>query len=246
MAEQNDTGEFTSGESPTAPSIAPPKQVRYRVYSMVRRVQTRTARATSPTRHRFKQYLFNGTSSTTRRLVRNRPVEISSEELEQNLDELRAKWEVGMLEVRTMDGRVLNLNDFSVGPSRAPAPLPHPPLDSANNDTPAGYPLPGQPGGVSVMDPAADRAARELAEKKAKEAELSGADLVQGTGASFDDPALSNESEEADGGQDEQESDEESGDEGSEDEGSNEPVAEGQEQGQQVTSGKRKSKKKGR
>jgi hypothetical protein len=242
MAEQNDTGEFSSGEATTSPSVAPPKQVRYRVFSMVRRVQTRTARATSPTRHRFKQYLFQGTDSHTRRLVRSRPIEISAEDLEKNLAELREKWKGGILEVRTMDGRVLNLEDFSVGPSRLPAPLPHPPLDSANNDTPAGYPLPGQPGGVSQMDPAADRIARELAEKKAKEAEFSGASPVTESEGAFGDPALEREGEEVDGGEDEQESDEEHSGEGTEDEGSNEPVAEGQSQGQ-VTSGKRKKKK---
>lgn len=251
MAEQNETGAFSSGEAPTSPSAAPPPQVvRYRVVSMVRRVQTRTQRATSPGRHRFKQYLFQGTDSATRRLVRSRPIDISSADLEKNLEELRTKWRAGIIEVRTMDGRTLNLDDFSVGPERLAAPLPHPPLDSVNNDTPTGYSIPHYAGGVGQNDPAADRSAAALAEQKAKEAESAtgverpvteGGDL-----GSFEDPALGRESEESNGGENEQTSVDGQGGEGAEDQGSGESGAEGQSSSEQVTQPAGKHKKKGR
>ena len=138
------------------------------VHNMVRRIETRRARAASPRRHRFKQYLFGDPS---RRLVRSRPLAITRDELVKHIEELRRRRREGLIEVKTPDGRFLDLETLNIGRA-APVPQqPHPPLDSVENDRPAGVMASSMPGGMPYGDPAAARSAQKLGEEKLKEAE---------------------------------------------------------------------------
>lgn len=180
-------------ERDTLPSGVPPR-VFYQVVSTVRKPTTRMLRAASPVHHRLKQYLFNGSKTPTRRLVRNRAVVITEAELKLNLKELQDKCKAGILEVRTMSGRLVNLKDMSVAPEKPVPPLPHPPLDSVANDVPAGVHEPMFMGGATIIDPAADQVAAELAERKREEFEdlpSEGASNVSSEEqqAAFEDPA---------------------------------------------------------
>jgi hypothetical protein len=132
------------------------------VRSQVRRAATRTMRARSPSRHRFKQFLFGDPSY---RLVRNGERQVPSAKVLANLNELIDKETAGLLSVHFIDGRRLNLEFLKGGIVEVeapvlPAPLPNPPLDSAANDTPAGIPMstfidgtfPGDPTAVSTIE----------------------------------------------------------------------------------------------
>lgn len=136
---------------------------RFVVHSMVRRQKTRTARVKSPTRHRFKQYLFH---DPNKRLIRNRPLTISEEELKDNIEHLRERHEQGMIEVRTPDGRIVDLQSLKAGPARVQSPDPSFPLDSVEQDKNMGIDYPQYSGGAGHKDPAADRAAERIAASK--------------------------------------------------------------------------------
>lgn len=144
------------------------------VRSEVRRQNTRLQRMRSPTRHRFKQYLF---SDPSKRLIRRRPIVITAQAVVGNLDELITKERLGILGVFTPDGRRVNLKalkDHSgdvLGPRTAPVPLPHPPLDSAANDIPAGEAMPSYVDGTFLGDPAADRVLTRMIDEKEEEAD---------------------------------------------------------------------------
>jgi hypothetical protein len=67
---------------------------------------------------------------------------ITEEELRAHLEELRAKQKAHVLEVRTEDGRLVDL-DTLVAEAPAPLPMePHPVLDSVANDIPTGIQFP--------------------------------------------------------------------------------------------------------
>jgi hypothetical protein len=136
------------------------------VHSLVRRRQTRMKRWTSPTRHRFTQRVL----PEQRRLVRGRPLDISRQQLLDNLDDFQKKNELGFLEIRTKDGRLVNLVSLEMSKPKPPPPKPHPPMDSVERDAPSGLPLPQYIGGRSVADPVAGRAAAKLVEEKKEEA----------------------------------------------------------------------------
>lgn len=139
------------------------------VRNTVRAVETRLQRHMNcPSRPHFKQYLFNDPAC---RLVRSRPLKVARARVLANLEELIQKERFGILQVTTMDGRPLDLSTMTVAPAAPPAPQPHPPLDSASNDAPAGEHMPVIPGGIVHGDPAAQRAAAELAAEKTLEAE---------------------------------------------------------------------------
>lgn len=137
------------------------------IHSQVRRQATRLQRMRSPTRHRFTQRVL----SDQRRLVRGRPLKITREQLLANLDELQEKNRLGILEVKTMDGRAVDLTSLEAAKPKVAPPLPHPPLDSVANDKPSGYIAPQYIEGASQMDPAAKRTAERLAAEKKEEAE---------------------------------------------------------------------------
>lgn len=68
-----------------------------------------------------------------------------------DLEDLKKKAKMGVLEVRTSDGRLVDLSTMTAAPAPAVAPLPNPPLDSAANDIPAGQATPQFPGGKPVQ-----------------------------------------------------------------------------------------------
>jgi len=120
---------------------------KYAIHSTVRGRHNRTLRAQAPAHHRLKQYV--GQNQT--RLVRSRPLTISEEELLRDLEELKKKSLMGILEVRTLDGRKMDLETLAPLPAAPSSPLPNPPLDSAAKDTPAGQPMPNLPGGKPIQ-----------------------------------------------------------------------------------------------
>lgn len=143
------------------------------VVSQVRRVGTRTARATSPTRHRFKQYLFGNPSH---RLVRNRKLALHTSKVLANIDELILKEKQGILSVHHADGRRVNLLalkneefDDVFAAARPAAPQANFPLDSIANDTPSGIPFPIFVEGTWDGDPARERALKSMRADKAAE-----------------------------------------------------------------------------
>jgi hypothetical protein len=68
---------------------------------------------------------------------RARPVRVSEATLLKHLDEIKAKSALGLLEVRTSDGRMLDLNTLKVaGRATVPKPMPDFPADSVARDKP--------------------------------------------------------------------------------------------------------------
>lgn len=99
MPEENE--KTAAEETPTA---APP-QVTYQLCSVVRSRHNRTQRAALPVKPRRKQYVGDGMI----RLAHGRPTVITQDQLVKNLAEIKAKVAGHILEVRTMDGRLLDL-----------------------------------------------------------------------------------------------------------------------------------------
>lgn len=147
------------------------------VCSQVRKQSSRLLRKQQPGRQKFKQFLF---SDPSKRLLRARPLRITSTELVTYFDELYAKERAGILAVQTVDGRRLDLGALREGmlamKGRVPAvSLPTPPLDSIANDTPAGNEMPQFVDGTFVGDPAAERVLANLVEEKTAEGIRQGA-----------------------------------------------------------------------
>jgi len=117
----------------------------FAVHSMVRSRFNRTQRAQAPQHARFKQYV----GSEQRRLLRSRPLIIPEAHLKRDRNELLELQKTGIIEIRTLDGRLLDLNTLQIGPA-APAenPRPSPILDSVANDIPTGIPFPKLQGGT--------------------------------------------------------------------------------------------------
>lgn len=121
----------------------------FAVHSMVRSRFNRTQRATAPQHARFKQHV----GSDQRRLLRNRPLLITEDALKRDAAELLELQKTGLLEVRTLDGRPLDLETFQIGMAvPAENPRPSPILDSVANDIPTGIPFPKLPGGA-ILSP---------------------------------------------------------------------------------------------
>lgn len=110
----------------------------YYVHSVVRGRQNRAGRAQLGQRPRLKQFVGHEQV----RLVRGRPVVLTETQVRQNLEELRAKVAGHVLEVRTPDGRPVDLDTLTPAPRLPSPPLPHPPLDSIARDTPWGQYVP--------------------------------------------------------------------------------------------------------
>jgi hypothetical protein len=111
----------------------------YMIHSTSRSRHTRAARAALPQNPRMKQYV----GADQRRLIRGQPILVTEEVLKQNLEELRMKQANHMLEVRTRDGRLVDLETLVPAPIMPAPPGAHPPLDSVANDRnfkqPEGY-----------------------------------------------------------------------------------------------------------
>jgi len=87
------------------------------------------------------------------RVLRARPLEVSKEVLEKHLEELKTKQAMGHVEVRSADGRRVDLETLSpMGDVVASPSLPNVLLDSANNDKnqSVGEQIPQFPGGIPM------------------------------------------------------------------------------------------------
>lgn len=102
----------------------------FHVINTTRSIQNRTHRALQPQHARLKQYV--GTEQF--RSVRGRPLVVSEAWVLANIEELRTKNSLGIIEVRTADGRAVDLASMKPAAPAAPVPAPQFPLDSAAND----------------------------------------------------------------------------------------------------------------
>jgi hypothetical protein len=84
----------------------------------------------------MKQYV----GDDKRRLIRGQPILVTEEMVKKNLEELRAKHAQHMIEVRTRDGRLVDLQTLEAAPIGPVETKPHPLLDSVANDR--NFPLP--------------------------------------------------------------------------------------------------------
>lgn len=94
------------------------------VSSTVRSINTRLTRSLAPERARFKQFILGGST----RLVRNRPLMISDTQLKHYHEELEAKWQNGLIEVRegSPDGQVYKFEKKQRRKKSTPPPPPPP------------------------------------------------------------------------------------------------------------------------
>jgi hypothetical protein len=108
----------------------------------------RLQRFQAPKHGGLKQFIGGG----EHRIIRGSPLVISETTLMKHLVELRDKAEQGLLEVRTVDGRLVDLESFTAQPPLAPVPVPNRPLDSAARDKNQGVGefVPQFPGGVPI------------------------------------------------------------------------------------------------
>lgn len=95
----------------------------YRIVSMSKSRATRPHRRAGAARGETKQYVLGG----TRRLLPERDVMISHADLLAHRDELLDRSKRGLLEVRTNDGRRVNLTTLEVGTLPPPPTPPAPP-----------------------------------------------------------------------------------------------------------------------
>ena len=119
----------------------------YFVHNTSRSRFNRTQRAAAPEHGGHKQYIGG-----EHRLVRGRPVSLTPEMFDRHLEELKAKEKVGLITVTSPDGRPIDLETktFKTAAPVVP-PLPNKPLDSIQNDKPAGNFVPQMAGGLPEM-----------------------------------------------------------------------------------------------
>jgi hypothetical protein len=108
----------------------------YMIHNVARARHNRAFRAALPQNPRMKQYV----GDRVQRLVRGQPLVVSADMVRRNLQELREKNAKHILEVRTTDGRLVDLSTLEAAPPLAVEPKPHPRLDSLANDK--NFPLP--------------------------------------------------------------------------------------------------------
>lgn len=120
----------------------------YNVHNSTKDPALRTLRASRPTHDGHKQFI----TKAQIRLIRNRPVRLSEEQLLSNLAELKEKAAQGLLVVKTIDGRPVNLDTLTPGVKAVPADVrPNPPPDSVANDMQnVGIPMPRFQGGLAA------------------------------------------------------------------------------------------------
>ena len=117
----------------------------YAIHSTVRGQQTRIKRATQAKHNSLKQFV----GEKQRRLIRGRPLIFSEEDFMKSLPEIKEKAEMGILEVRTVGGELIDLETLQpIAAPPVPTPLPAPPLDSIARDAPWGEKVPPLPGDV--------------------------------------------------------------------------------------------------
>lgn len=102
----------------------------YVIHNVSRGRHNRRERAALPANPRMKQYV----GSQQQRLVRGQPLIVSEEMVKKNLEEIRAKHAAHILELRTRDGRLVDLKTLEAAPAAPVEPKAHPLLDSLAND----------------------------------------------------------------------------------------------------------------
>ena len=114
----------------------------YHVHNMSRALSTRAKRYTSPTHRGMVQFMAG------QRIIRGRPLVIDENTLLKNLDSLKSSETAGYIEVRTPDGRRVDLETLEPAAPPPAVPLPIIVPDSMNNDVPTGRPMPIYPDGA--------------------------------------------------------------------------------------------------
>jgi hypothetical protein len=131
-----------------ARELARSQPVKYFIHSTVRARHTRLKRMKAPVHAALLQHIGG------LRVRRKRPVPVTEEKLGEIIHELRKAHVDGRLELRTADGRIVDLH---TGEPQGPAPVPRPVAgalpDSAARDKPAGIPLPVYYGGAPLGVP---------------------------------------------------------------------------------------------
>lgn len=124
------------------------------IHNMTRHVRTRGHRQAAPVHHRRTLRILD----TQRRLVLGRPLAISEEDVQRNLQHLRDLEASGHIEIRSVEGARLRLDTLEFEAPPTMPPVPNVLLDSANNDPPKGKelhaidnsePLPTDPSGFA-------------------------------------------------------------------------------------------------
>lgn len=126
--------------------------IMYKVHNVAHGRHNRSQRAALPANPRMKQFIGN----TQMRVLPGRPVHLSQEQFEACLPELRDKVAACILEVRTLDGRVVNLDTLTAEAARVSPPLAKKRLDSVEYDKPAGVYIPphlGDDGALPMVMP---------------------------------------------------------------------------------------------
>ena len=119
----------------------------YVIHSVVRSVHHRTHRAKLPAALKRKQYVGDAQA----RLVPGERMLVDDVFVKRNLLELRQKHADRVLEVRTTDGRVVDLMTLEPGPAAPKVPLVNKRLDSVAHDKPTGQYIPPYVGDDSAM-----------------------------------------------------------------------------------------------
>lgn len=150
-------------------SVALSAEENFLLVNTTRARHTLAQRRSRPGRVRGKHYV----GDNSLRLVRQRPLMVTGDWVTRHLEELREKAAWGVLEVRTLDGRALDLESLSVGALPPDAPMPNFLPDSAENDKPHfGHDVEKFPGAQTIEKTM--KAQAELEEKiSAQEAQMS-------------------------------------------------------------------------
>jgi hypothetical protein len=106
----------------------------FQIHNVAHHPKTRLVRAAAPVHARHKQYILK----TQRRLIPNRPIAVTEDELTENLEELKALEARGIIECRLASGELVDLKTFTVTGSLPDTSKPRFRQDSAQNDPPRG------------------------------------------------------------------------------------------------------------
>jgi hypothetical protein len=141
--------------------------MKYYVHNTVRHVENRVKRYAGATHRGLVQYVGD------KRVIRGRPLVISEEELQKHLDELKSKYEQGLLMVCSAAGNVIDFGTLKPSKLPPPPPLPNFLPDSVVNDKPSGIPMPIYPEGA-IQSTAAMQEAKEEAKSEPSKADEEG------------------------------------------------------------------------
>lgn len=106
----------------------------FMIHNVAHHPKTRLQRYQAPSHPRHKQFILK----TQRRLIPNKPIEVSEKELFENIEELRSLHRRGIVEVKTKSGQVVDIHALKLEPKLPDPPKPKFRPDSAQNDPPRG------------------------------------------------------------------------------------------------------------